>query len=58
MTTEHQREYLRQYKKDNLKQFKVDLRIEEYDKIDKYLREHNITKAQFLRDTIDKIIKK
>lgn len=41
-----------EYKKKNLKQFKVDLRIEEMEELEELLKKFNLTKATFLRSAI------
>jgi hypothetical protein len=48
----NQSKYIQQFKKEHYKQFKVDLKQEEWDEIDKLLKDNNITKAEFLRISI------
>jgi len=47
-----------EYKKKNLKQFKVDLKNEEMAELDELLKKHNLTKAQFLRAAITDLKKR
>ena len=44
--------YKQQYNKDHYRTFKVDLKKEEFDKLEQKLKELGLTKAQFLRDAI------
>lgn len=50
-----QKKYIAQYKKDNLKQFKVDLRKEEYEEIDNFLKQHKLTKVSFVKNSFKKL---
>ena len=52
----NQKEYLRDYMKErrkNIKQFKVDLKIEEKEELDELLAQQNISKVEFLKNTIN-----
>ena len=44
--------YKQQYNKEHYRTFKVDLKKEEFDKLEQKLKELGLTKAQFLRDAI------
>ena len=48
----NQLEYIKEYNKEHYKAFKVDLKKEELDNINKLLKENNMTKAYFLRLSI------
>lgn len=43
------KKYKQQYNKEHYKTFKVDLRIEEMEQLEEYLKKIHLTKAQFLR---------
>lgn len=45
--------YIREYNKEHYKTFKVDLKKEELEELNKLLLKCNLTKAQFLRNAID-----
>lgn len=47
-----------EYKKRFYSQFKVDLKKEEKEELDKLLIEKNLTKSQFLRNAIEELKKK
>lgn len=49
--------YKVKYNKEHYKVFKVDLKIEEAEELERILKEKKLTKAQFLRNAI-KMIKK
>ena len=49
------KKYDREYIKNNYKTFKVDLKNEEYERLNKKLDEKQITKATFLRKAIEKL---
>ena len=55
----NQQKYIQEYNKEHYKTFKVDLKKDEYDKLDSYLKSKGISKAQYLRNAMikDKIIK-
>lgn len=53
----NQQKYIQEYNKKHYKTFKVDLKVEEMDELNKLLKKHKLTKAQFLRDSIEKIKK-
>ena len=48
----NQAKYIQQYNKEHYKTFKVDLKKEEFDKLEQLLKEEGLTKAQFLRNAI------
>ncbi len=48
----NQTKYIQEYNKDHYKVFKVELKKEEYNALNEYLKKHNKTKAQFLRDAM------
>ena len=48
----NQLEYIKEDNKEHYKAFKVDLKKEELDNINKLLKENNMTKADFLRLSI------
>lgn len=54
--TFNKKEYDKNYKKEHYKQFAVNLSIELNDQITNYCKDNGITKADFLRLAIDKII--
>lgn len=45
-------EYDKQYKKENYKQFKVYLKIQEKEELDSLLKEKNISSSEFIRLSI------
>lgn len=47
--------YRQEFNKKNYKQFKVDLKTEEYERLNKNLEKKQITKATFLRKAIEKL---
>lgn len=55
---EYDKKYMKEKRK-SIKQFKVDLTIDEFEELDNLLKLNNYkTKAEFLRDSIKKILKK
>lgn len=52
-----QKKYIQEYNKQHYKAFKVDLKVEELESLEELLKQHSLTKAQFLRDAIDKLKK-
>lgn len=52
-----QTKYITEYRKKHKKQFNVDLNIDEYNELEKLLKKCNITKAQFLRNSIEELKK-
>ena len=46
------------YKRKNIKYFKVDLKIEEYEELCKLLKEKVLTKVQFVRNAFEELKKK
>lgn len=53
----NQMEYIKEYNKEHYKTFKVDLKKDEWEEIDSLLKEKGITKAQFIRDAIERLKK-
>lgn len=51
------RKYDIEYIKTHKKTFKVDLNISEYEELEKILLNKNLTKAKFLRDSIENLKK-
>ena len=51
----NQMKYIKEYNKDHYKTFKVDLKKDEWEEIDSLLKEKGITKAQFIRDAIERL---
>ena len=49
----NQNKYTQEYNKEHYKTFKVDLKKEELEELNKLILERNLTKAQFLRNAID-----
>ena len=49
----NQQKYIQQYNKEHYKTFKVDLKISEWNELDKILKKKKISKADFLRKAID-----
>lgn len=58
MTTFNQKEYIKAYKKEHIKQFKVDLNITEYNELNELLKAHNLQKVQFVRNAMIDLKKK
>ena len=54
----NQKEYIKNFHKQYYLQFKVDLKKEEKEELDKLLLEKNLTKSQFLRNAIEELKKK
>lgn len=48
----NQSKYIQEYNKEHYKTFKVDLKKEEFDALEKYLKSKGMTKAQFLREVM------
>lgn len=48
--------YTREYNKKHYKTFKVDLKKEEFEKLENFLKQNNYTKASFLREAIRKLL--
>ena len=48
----NQKEYKKNYNKSHYKTFKVDLKIEEKEELDKLLKHNKLTSADFLRNAI------
>lgn len=53
----NQTKYVREYIKTHKKQFRVDLNIKEYEELEELLLKKNITKTQFLRNSIEELKK-
>ena len=53
----NQKEYILDYKKKNYKKFVVDLKIKDFDELEEILSERNLTKAQFLKNSIEELKK-
>ena len=58
MTTFNQKEYIKAYKKEHIKQFKVDLNITEYNELNELLKARNLQKVQFVRNAMIDLKKK
>lgn len=54
----NQQKYIQEYNKEHYKTFKVDLKVEEMDELNELLKKYKLTKAQFLRNSIDKLKKR
>lgn len=54
----NQQKYIQEYNKTHYKTFKVDLKVEEMDELSNLLKKYKLTKAQFLRNSIDKLKKR
>ena len=54
----NQQKYIQEYNKTHYKTFKVDLKVEEMDELNNLLKKHKLTKAQFLRNSINKLKKR
>ena len=53
----NQLEYKLKYSKEHYKVFKVDLKKEEMEELNKLLEKHKLTKAEFLRQSIENLKK-
>lgn len=51
----NQAKYIQQYNKEHYKTFKVDLKIEEMEKLERLLTKKGLSKAQFLRNAIKEL---
>lgn len=49
MSDFNQKEYIKDWKKENYKQFKVELKKEEKEKLDSELRKNNLSGSDFVR---------
>ena len=54
----NQKKYIAEYKKKHKKQFNTDLNIDEYNELEKLLKNNNLTKAKFLRNAIKELKEK
>ena len=52
------RKYDAEFKKNHYKHFLVDITIKEMEELNDLLNRHNLTKAQFLRNSINELKKK
>ena len=48
----NQSKYIQEYNKEHYKAFKVDLKIKEFEELEKILKKAKLTKAEFLRQSI------
>ena len=48
----NQSKYIQEYNKEHYKTFKVDLKIKEFEELEKILKKVKLTKAEFLRQSI------
>ena len=48
----NQQKYIQKYNKEHYKTFKVDLKLEEFNKLEQYLKDNKISKATFLRQAM------
>ncbi len=53
-----QKKYISDYKKKHIKQFKVDLNIDVYNELCELLKDKNLSKAQFIRNSFEELKKK
>jgi len=44
----NQKEYIKQYRKDHYKQFKVELKKQDFEELNKLLKKHKLSKPQFI----------
>lgn len=54
----NQSKYIQEYRKENKKQFNVDLNKEEFEELDKLLKEKGMTKVEFVRQAIERLKEK
>ena len=54
----NQSKYIQEYRKENKKQFNVDLNKEEAEELDRLLKEKGMTKVEFVRKAIEELKKK
>ncbi len=54
----NQKEYIINYRKTHKKQFTVDLNVDEYNILCDLLKQHNLTKVQFVRNALNELQKK
>lgn len=57
MRTFNKKEYDLNYKKNNIKKFVVDLKKQEFEELELLLKNNHLTKAQFLRNSIQNLKK-
>lgn len=48
-------DYIKQWRKENQKTFSVTLKIHEVDEIVDFLKKHNLSRADFLRNAFDEL---
>lgn len=53
MSDFNQKEYIKGWKKENYKQFKVELKKEEKENLDRELKKHNLSGSDFVRIAFD-----
>ena len=53
---EYNKEYAKKWDKNNIHAIKVTLRISEYEKLEKYCKDNNITNTNLIKDRIKDII--
>lgn len=53
MSDFNQKEYIKDWKKENYKQFKVELKKEEKENLDRELKKHNLSGSDFVRIAFD-----
>ena len=53
---EYNKEYAKKWDKNNIHAIKVTLRISEYEKLEKYCKDNNISKTNLIKDRIKDII--
>lgn len=54
----NQSKYIQEYRKENKKQFNVDLNKDEAQELEQLLKEKGMTKVEFVRKAIEKLKKK
>ncbi len=54
----NQSKYIQEYRKENKKQFNVDLNKDEAEELDRLLKEKGMTKVEFVRKAIEELKKK
>ena len=54
--SDKQRQYAKKWDKENLKKFTVALKIKQYEKLEEYCKDNNITKAALIRKRLEDII--
>lgn len=54
----NQNKYIQEYRKEHKKQFNVDLNKEEWEELNKLLKQKKMTKVEFVRKGIEELKKK